>query len=96
MKTFKITNFGNQAQGVIITGNPLNQEPLHFRIKLPIGEIDIVRVDNGYWIHITNDDKIMENSIGKITNMRIDSRNKNSIFKDKIEGYHLAVKLENL
>lgn len=39
--------------GVELEGNPKKPEPIHFRVVLPTGCIDIARCENGdYWIHV--------------------------------------------
>ena len=49
----KIVEMGDNALGVKLLGDPRKPEPIHFRVVLPGGDVDIVRTaDNDYWIHV--------------------------------------------
>lgn len=52
-KHLKIKQMGEAVLGVVLEGNPKKPEPIHFRIVLPFGDVDIVRcTDDSYWVHI--------------------------------------------
>ena len=106
-KHLKIKKFGNAVMGVILEGNPAKPEPIHFRVVLPCGDVDIVRTShNDYWVHIrtnTTEDIIAIDTRkpGKFIDARIDLKNehaKNSRaikFKNK-NMYHLAVRIKQI
>ena len=39
----KIKKMGDAVLGVRLEGNPEKPEPIHFRVVLPFGDVDIVR-----------------------------------------------------
>ena len=95
MKKYKLSNFGNNAQGVMITGDPTNQEPEHFIVKLPFGEVEITRTtDNNYWVHVAKrkDDITGEHS-GSLSKFRLDSIESEGVYMQDVKGEHLAVLL---
>ncbi len=98
MKTYKIQNYGTNAQGITVTGNPHNQEPELIIIKLPFGEVEITRTtDNNYWVHVANKkDSITNEYHGQLKDLRIDSTDPDkSKYFENVEGQHLAVLVTN-
>ena len=97
MKKYKLENFGTNSQGIIITGNPKNQEPEHVIIKLPFGEVEITRTtDDKYWVHVSKKrDELTNEYSGKLAKFRLDSRNDDGIYMPEIDGEHLAVLMED-
>ena len=107
MKTgnhLKIKSFGTNALGVVLEGNPEKPEPIHFRISLPFGDVDIARCsDNTYWVHVRTDNEndgshIPGDALGKFIDARIDLTSRHSSGCDAgdfthPDMYHLAVKI---
>jgi superfamily I DNA and/or RNA helicase len=95
MKNFKLEHFGSNAQGVKITGDKKNQEPEHFIIKLPFGEVEISRTTDGnYWVHVAKKkDEITNVHSGQMKKFRLDSMSDDGIYIPEINGEHLAVLL---
>ncbi len=102
-KHLKIKRLGDAVLGVQLLGDPKKPEPIHFRIYLPFGDVDITRTkDNDYWIHISRNGEIAAQNEGKLEGRFIDAR---LYLNDKHAGqedigdfndpalYHLAVRL---
>jgi len=105
MERLKVTSGGDDVQQVVLRGDPKKQpEPIHFRVVLPWGDVDIARCDDGtYWIHFRVDKKgdgmdDGEGPYGRIIDARIDARDKHAgtidaaVLSDPAL-YHLAVRL---
>lgn len=103
-KHLKIKKMGDSVLGVKLEGNPEKPEPIHFRITLPFGDVDIARCsDDTYWVHVRvekEDDgmHIPGEITGKFIDARLDIHGKHANecnagdFKDP-KLYHVAVKL---
>ncbi len=96
MKNYKLQKFGSNAQGVIITCDPKNQEPEHFIVKLPFGEVEIARTSDGsYWVHVAKKrDELTNEYSGELSKFRLDSCDGDGLYMPKINGEHLAVLME--
>lgn len=106
MKTgshLKIKSMGDAVLGVKLEGNPSKPEPIHFRVVLPFGVVDIVRcTGNDYWVHVItnrpNDGHDPDRQFGKFTDARIDIISKHASetnagdFKHP-DTYHMAVRV---
>uniref|UniRef100_A0A6M3IMG9 Uncharacterized protein n=1 Tax=viral metagenome TaxID=1070528 RepID=A0A6M3IMG9_9ZZZZ len=106
MKTgghLKIKSMGTNVLGVVLEGNPKKTEPIHFRVVLPFGDVDIVRTTNNeYRIHTRinrpNDGDDPYRAFGKFTDARIDIIGKHAAdcnagdFKHP-DMYHQAVRI---
>jgi hypothetical protein len=104
----KIEEFGTDAFGIRVTGDPRNMEPSHTRIVFPGGEVDVVRAGDGagvpYWIHVTvNHPEAVsydpESPAGRICDARLDQTDKPTADAnvgdfDRPQLYHLAVRVE--
>ncbi len=83
-KHLKIKSFGTNVLGVVLEGDPQKPEPIHFRVCLPFGDVDIVRCsDDTYWIHVRTDNKnhglhIPGDATGKFIDARIDLTSKHA------------------
>jgi len=106
MKTgqhLKIQAMGENVLGVRLKGDPKNPEPIHFRVVLPFGDVDIVRTTtNDYWIHARvnhqDDGDDPYRHFGKFTDARIDltsehTANVNTGDFAHPDMYHMAVRL---
>jgi hypothetical protein len=93
MKNYKIKQFGSNAQGIEITGNPANQEPEHVIVKLPFGEVEIARtLDGSYWVHVSKKkDAISGEFNGSLSRFRLDSIDNEGLYLPEIDGEHLAI-----
>ena len=100
----KIVSMGEAVLGVKLEGNPKKPEPIHFRVVLPFGDVDIVRcTDNTYWVHIRNNtyQQIAEEAAkqaGVFIDGRIDITGKHSSECDAgdfghPDMYHMAVRI---
>ena len=94
---------GDAVLGVELKGDPKNPEPIHFRVVLPFGDVDIVRcTDGSYWVHarINKEDDGLnpDRTFGKFVDARIDIIGKHASdcnagdFNDP-NMYHAAVKI---
>lgn len=102
-KHLKIKSMGNAALGVELEGNPQKPEPIHFRVVLPFGDVDIVRTtDNDYWVHVRTDHPddgwSPDRNFGKFIDARIDLLSKHSSECDKgdfghPDMYHMAFRI---
>lgn len=103
MKPLKIERMGDDVQGVRLYGDPkIQPEPLHFRVALPFGDVDITRCSDGqYWVHLRvnkPERSTFRAHAGVVTDARIDAHDKHagtldaSVLDDP-QLYHLAVKL---
>ena len=105
VKMLKVKRMGDKVQGVVIRGNPANPEPIHFRVVLPFGEVDISRTsDGGYWVHTTVNRPSSGHHIkgqtrtGCVVDARVDAHNKPAgtldpgVLADP-HLYHLALRL---
>lgn len=104
-KHLKIKKMGDNVLGVELKGNPKQPEPIHFRVTIPFGDVDIVRTtDNEYWVHIRcNHEKHGmfirgEDIPGKFVDGRIDLTSKHSVDCDQgdfghKDMYHMAVRI---
>ena len=95
MKNYKVEKFGTNAQGIRITGNPVNQEPETVLIKFPFGEVEVSRTTDGsYWVHVSKKkDEIANEFSGSMSKFRLDSTDGEGIYMPEIDGEHLAVLL---
>lgn len=108
MKTgqhLKIRSMGEHVLGVQLEGNPKKPEPIHFRVVLPFGDVDIVRTtDNDYWVHVRcnhqNHGMFVpdEDITGKFVDARIDLLSKHASETNKgdfghKDMYHMAVRI---
>jgi hypothetical protein len=94
---------GDNVLGVQMFGRKENPEPIYFRVRIPCGDVDIVRLDNGeYWVHIRVDHEgdggDPSRKAGRIVNARLDQVDKASSQADlgdfnRPELYHLAVRV---
>ena len=94
MKKYRLQNFGTNAQGIIVTGNPVNQEPETVIVKLPFGEVEISRTSDGnYWVHVAKKkDELTNEYSGSLSKFRLDSRDpEEGIYLPEVKGEHLAV-----
>lgn len=100
----KIQRFGSQAIGVRLEGNPKKPEPIHFRIYLPFGDVDITRTTDGdYWVHIRKNEpgdmsEIPQAVAGSFLNARLDLNDRHAGQEDLGDFgnpalNHLAVRL---
>ena len=103
-KHLKIKRYGDAVLGVTLEGNRKKPEPIHFRVHLPFGDVDIVRTtDNDYWVHIRKNraDDLAEtprNVEGKFVDARLDLADRHAGQEDLGDFgnpnlYHLAVRL---
>lgn len=52
-KHLKIKKMGDDVMGVELEGNPAKPEPIHFRVRIPGGDVDIARTTAGkHWVHV--------------------------------------------
>jgi len=105
METLKVVSMGDAVQGVHLKGDKANPEPIHFRVCLPFGDVDIARTTDGqYWIHLrvnkADDSDCIAGGkpIGAISGARLDiagkSVNDNDCGDfDNPDLYHLALKI---
>ena len=102
-KHLKIKSMGTNVLGVELEGNPQKPEPIHFRIVLPFGDVDIVRcTNNNYWVHTRinhpDDGWDPDRLMGKFIDARIDITDRHASdsdigdFKDP-NVYHVAIKM---
>lgn len=88
MRALKIERGGDAVQQVTLRGDPRNPEPEHFRVVLPFGDVDIVRVNPdensdgtglAYWVHVRvnkpHDGGDPDRDSGELVNARADSLN---------------------
>jgi len=79
MRRLKVTDMGEDVQGVTLNGDRRDPEPIHFRVVLPFGDVDVVRTtDDEYWIHVrvnrpTDRHHVEGRSVGRITDARVDA-----------------------
>lgn len=110
MKTgqhLKIKSMGDNVLGVKLEGNKAKPEPIHFRVVLPFGDVDIVRCsDDSYWVHTRINHKKdsfhgPHDIYGRFIDARIDVHGKHAAdvnpgeFADP-DAYHIAVKLDKV
>lgn len=108
MKTgqhLKIKSMGDNVSGVELKGDPKQPEPIHFRVTIPFGDVDIVRTtDNEYWVHVrcnnSKDGMFVpdETQTGKFVDGRIDIHGKHATECDQgdfghEDMYHMAVRI---
>ena len=106
MKALSIKRFGDKVQGVQLLGDPKRRpEPEHFRVKLPGGDVDITRCDDGtYWVHVHVEDErqggfVPGHSIpGRIIDGRVDVIGRHASDcscgdLDNPDAYHVAVRI---
>jgi len=93
----RVQTFGDDAEGIVLRGDPRSPEPTHARIAFPGGDVDIARVDGAYWVHIrvnrsdaTSYDPCAETSV--ILGARVDSPTATKTL-DVSDAYHFAVKI---
>jgi hypothetical protein len=100
-----VTSGGDDVQQVVLEGDPKKcPEPVHFRVVLPWGDVDVARCDDdAYWIHFrvnrpgdSTDDGERPN--GAVLDARIDvhDRPASAIDPGLLDDpglYHLAVRL---
>ena len=100
----KIKPMGTNVLGVKLEGNPNKPEPIHFRVTLPFGDVDIVRcTDNTYWVHVRVEhenslQQYLNKPIGKFIDARIDLTSKhasecNAGDFGHPDMYHMAVRI---
>lgn len=104
MKRLKIVDFGTDVQGVELKGDRKNPEPMHFRVKFPGGDVEVVRTtDEDYWVHVrvNKPDHTVDTDdpTGKIVDARLDILGKHASETkvgdfDNPKLYHLAVRVE--
>jgi hypothetical protein len=107
-RKIQVENFGTDAVGLVITGDPKNQEPNHFRIAFPGGDVEVTRARDGenadYWVHVrvNKPDTPMfvpdETLPARITDARLDIIDKATSKADKGDFdnpnlYHFAVRV---
>jgi hypothetical protein len=105
-KHLKTREFGNNALGVTLEGNPQKPEPIYFIVEFPGGSVEISRCDdNGdYWVHtrknMPDDTECIngESLPGKIIDGRQDVSGKhaNECNPGELTNpdlYHLAVRI---
>lgn len=102
-KHLKIKKYGDAVLGVKLEGNPRKPEPIHFRVYLPFGDVDITRTTvDDYWVHIrcnkSNDGYDPYRNFGKFTDARIDILDKHASETDAGDFnnpnvYHVAVRI---
>lgn len=105
----KITQFGQSAEGIALTGNPKSCEPDHVRITFPGGDVEVVRATDGanpdYWVHVRINHKDHsqftpgEDMEAVLCDARLDQIDKSSVKADlgdfnRPELYHLAVRVK--
>ena len=100
----KIKKMGDNVLGVKLEGNPSKPEPIHFRVVLPFGDVDIVRCsDNSYWVHTrinhAQDGYGPHDINGKFIDGRIDIRGKHASDTNPgdfahPDAYHVALKVD--
>jgi hypothetical protein len=103
----KIKPMGDKVLGVKLEGNSNKPEPIHFRVKFPYGDVDIVRCSDGsYWVHTRINHPQGNNfnpfeSTGQIIDGRVDHVDKHATetscgdLKDP-KTYHAAIKVAPL
>lgn len=79
MKTgshLRIKSMGSAVLGVELKGNPKQPEPIHFRVVLPFGDVDITRcTDGSYWVHVRrNTEEQVQCDIAEQVGQFIDGR----------------------
>jgi len=108
MQRLKVELMGSEVQGVRLYGDPYRQpEPLHFRVCIPGGDVDIVRCTNGgFWVHlrVNHESKRRESlqagqKVGRIVDARVDHFDKHAGETSPGDindpaAYHLAARLE--
>ena len=80
----KIKKMGDNVLGVELLGDPKKPEPIHFRLQLPFGEVDVVRTsdkeDPEWWVHISLNSPVDGGSparrMGQFVDARMDIRDK--------------------
>lgn len=108
MSKLKITSFGQNAQGIELTGNPKNCEPDHVRIAFPGGDVEVVRAADGpnpdYWVHVrvNHPDGAMvaqDDLMAKVCDAQIDRTTKHTHDVnvgdfDKPDVNHIAIRIK--
>jgi len=101
----RITQMGQSVMGVVLEGNPQRPEPIHFRVVIPGGDVDIVRTsDDDYWVHVRVNHPGHgsfcrgEDVPGKILDARLDLTSKHTVDVNvgdfnSPDLYHLAVRV---
>jgi hypothetical protein len=104
LKRLKVEQFGDNAQGVNLYGDPKRQlEPEMFMVRFPGGEVEISRCSDGsHWIHVgtrtaRNSERGVLN-VGRFIDSRVDCDDKHAsetIGGDFVrpETYHVAVRV---
>lgn len=105
MRRLQIVDFGTEAQGIQLHGDPVRRpEPTHVRIAFPGGDVDVVRTTEGdYWIHarVNGPDDVQgqdEKVEGQLVDGRLDIRDRHTADVDQGEIehpdlYHLAIRV---
>ena len=94
MRRLCVEQMGEVVQGVRLRGDPRNPEPMHFRVVLPFGDVDVARCSDGsYWVHVRIDE-----GEGAVTDGRVDLRGRHATECDAgdlghPDLYHLAVRV---
>ncbi len=99
MKRLKVIDFGTEVQGIEINGDKRNPEPESVRVAFPGGDVDIVRTERGYWVHVRvnkEGDGDEDMDLAQITDARLDIIGRHASEVDCGEFndpglYHLAV-----
>lgn len=105
MRKLPVSDFGTEAQGIRLYGDPQRQiEPPSVRIAFPGGEVSVERTStNDYWVHVrvnSQEDVMAEAAdiAGKLTDARLDIHGTHTSlvnvgdFNDP-NLYHLAVRV---
>lgn len=100
MKRLKVESLGDKVQAVRLRGDRRNPEPIHFRVVLPFGDVDVVRTDaDDYWVHLRvnrdEDGGDPGRSMGRIVDARADAfgAEADAGFLAEPGLFHLAVRL---
>lgn len=105
MRKLTVENFGTEAQGIRLYGDPHKQpEPPSVRIAFPGGEVAVERTTVGdYWVHVRVNTEQYEwragdEQIGRLVDARLDIHGKPTSLADVGDFadpmlYHLAVRV---
>lgn len=107
MNRLKVVQMGTTVQGVVLRGDRNNPEPESFRVRLPFGEVDIVRTTtDGYWVHVIAngpESRLLEQPArpGVVADARIDLHGECASETVELASqvsdprtYHVAVRIE--
>lgn len=99
----RIVNLGENVLGLRLFGDRARPEPIHFRLLIPFGDVDVVRTTDGlYWVHTRinrpDDGWGPERAMGRFSRARLDSLDRSACDADlgdfrRETLYHVALQL---